>query len=65
MILSWHSQGQSTTPNAKGIKTFKVTHTFIPQYGTEYEYVARRLNWGQDRVVYLDKNSNSAKIPTS
>jgi hypothetical protein len=65
MIPSWHSQGQSTTPHAKGRKTFKVTHTFIPQYGTEYEYVDRRLNWGQDRVVYLDKNGNSATIPTS
>ena len=65
MIQQKHSHKQSTTPHAKGRKKFKVTHPFIPQYGTEYEYVDRRLNWGQDRVVYLDKNGDSATIPTS
>lgn len=65
MIQYSHSHRQSTTSHAKGRKTFKITHPFIPQYGIEYEYVDRRLNWGQDRVVYFDKNGDSATVPTS
>ena len=60
-----HSHRPSTTPHAKDRKTFKITHPFIPQYGIEYEYVDRRLNWGQDRVVYFDKNGDLATVPTS
>ncbi len=65
MIQYSHSHRQSTTSYAKGRKTFKITHPFIPQYGIEYEYVDRRLNWGQDRVVYFDKNGDSGTVPTS
>jgi hypothetical protein len=55
----------STTPCENGRKTFKVIHPFIPQYKDEYEFIDRRHSWGQDRVVYLDKNGNFATIPTS
>ena len=60
-----HSHRHSTTPHTKGRKTFKITHPFIPQCGLEYEYVDRRLSWGQERVVYFDKNGDLATIPTS
>ncbi len=59
------SHRASTTPCGNSRKTFKVTHPFIPQYKDEYEFIDRRHSWGQDRVVYLDKNGNFATIPTS
>jgi len=55
----------STTPCYNSRKTFKITHPFIPQYNKEYEFVDRRHSWGQDRVIYLDKNGDFATIPTS
>lgn len=55
----------STTSCVNGIKTFKITHPFIPQYKNEYEFIDRRLSRGEDRVVYLDENSNPAMILTS
>jgi len=65
MTQLMHSHRLSTTSCVNGRKTFKIIHPFIPQCGTEYEYIDRRLNWGQDRVVYFDKNGDSATIPTS
>jgi len=55
----------STTPHTKGRKTFKITHPFIPQYQNEYVFVDRRLNWGEDRVVYFDKNGDVTTVLTS
>ncbi|MCX6382896.1 MAG: DUF5372 family protein, partial [Actinobacteria bacterium] len=55
----------SIAPCANSRKTFKITHPFIPQYKDEYEFIDRRQSWGQDRVVYLDKNGDFATIPTS
>ena len=65
MPLLGLSHRLSTTPCANSRKKFKVTHPFIPQYKNEYEFIDRRLSWGQDRVVYLDKNGDFATIPTS
>jgi hypothetical protein len=33
---------------------FRITHPFHPLRGTEYELVARKLTWGEDRVFYYD-----------
>lgn len=55
----------STTSCVNGRKTFKIIHQFIPQYGQEYEFIDRRLNWGEDRVVYFDEDGNVATILTS
>ncbi|MHB8280652.1 MAG: DUF5372 family protein, partial [Candidatus Humimicrobiaceae bacterium] len=59
------SRRVSTTSCVNGIKTFKVTHPFIPQYQNEYELIDRRQSWGEDRVLYLDENGNTAMILTS
>ena len=64
-VLSYLSQRSSTTFSAEGRKTFKIPHPFIPQYKNEYEFVERKLAWGQDRVVYFKKNGDLATIPTS
>jgi hypothetical protein len=58
------SRRVSTTSCVKGRKTFKITHPFIPQYQNEYEFIDRRLGWGEDRVLYLDENGNTAMILT-
>lgn len=55
----------STTPCADSRKTFKIIHPFIPQYKNEYEFIDRRLSWGEDRVVYFDENSHAATVFTS
>ena len=55
----------STTSGVNGRKTFKIIHPFIPQYNNEYEFVDRRQTWGQDRVVYFDKNGDAATVLTS
>ena len=59
------SHKQSTTSGVNGRKTFKITHPFIPQYGNEYEFIDRRLNWGEDRVVYINKKGDIATVLTS
>ena len=59
------SHRMSTTPCTNSRKTFKVTHPFIPQYNNEHEFIDRKLSWGQDRVIYFDKNGDVATIPTS
>ena len=55
----------STTYGVNGQKTFKITHPFIPQYKMEYVFIDRRLNWGEDRVVYFDENGDAATVMTS
>jgi hypothetical protein len=34
---------------------FRITHPFHPLRGAEYELVARKLTWGEDRVFYYDQ----------
>ena len=55
----------STTYGDNGQKTFKITHPFIPQYGNEYEFIGRRLNWGEDRVAYFGEKGDAATVLTS
>jgi len=64
-FLHQYSHRLSTTSCVNSRKTFKIIHPFIPQYRGEYEFVDRRQTWGQDRVVYFDKNGDAATIPTS
>src|SRR5258707_10626693 len=47
----------STTPNPDDrYSKVRVTHRFHPLYGREFEFVVRRLNWGEDRVYVHDEN---------
>jgi len=41
----------------------RITHPFHPLYGDGFEYVDIRLNWGEERVLYLDHNGAIASIP--
>jgi len=47
----------ATTGHAGGSSgRFRITHPFHPLLGNEYEIVARRCGWGEDRVFYYDSD---------
>jgi hypothetical protein len=41
----------------------RITHPFHPLFGEEFEFVYTRLNWGEERVNYFDRNGSIASIP--
>ena len=41
-----------------------MTHRFHPWSGCSYEFVARRRNWGEDRVYFHDENGALQSVPT-
>ena len=40
-----------------------MTHPFHPLYGREFEFVAYRQNWGEDRVHLHDENGVLFSLP--
>lgn len=44
---------------------FEITHAFHPQRGTRFPVVTRRLNWGEDRLMYFDGQGRLRSILTS
>jgi len=41
----------------------RVTHRFHPLFGREFEFVARRQNWGEDRVHLHDERGELFSLP--
>ena len=41
----------------------RVTHPFLPLYGRDFEFVAHRHNWGEDRVHLHDENGKLFSLP--
>jgi hypothetical protein len=41
----------------------RVTHPFHPLYGRDFEFVAHRHNWGEDRVHLHDENGELFSLP--
>jgi hypothetical protein len=41
----------------------RVTHPFHLLYGRDFEFVAHRHNWGEDRVHLHDKNGKLFSLP--
>jgi hypothetical protein len=41
----------------------RVTHRFHPLFGREFEFVARRQNWGEDRVHLHDADGALFSLP--
>jgi hypothetical protein len=41
----------------------RVTHPFHPLYGRDFEFVAHRHNWGEDRVHLHDENGQLFSLP--
>ena len=42
---------------------FSVTHPFHPLQGQQFVLVQVRLNWGEERVYYLDANDRLRSLP--
>jgi len=42
-----------------------VTHPFHPLYGRDFEFVAHRHNWGEDRVHLHDENGQLFSLPAA
>lgn len=45
--------------------TFEITHPFHPQRGTQWVLVTRKGNWGEDRVMYYDRQGRLRSMRTS
>ena len=41
----------------------RVTHPFHPLAGQDFEFVAHRQNWGEDRVHLHDENGKLFSLP--
>ncbi len=41
----------------------RVIHPFHPLYGRDFEFVAHRQNWGEDRVCLHDENGQLFSLP--
>ena len=41
----------------------RVTHRFHPLFGRDFEFVAHRHNWGEDRVHLHDENGVLFSLP--
>ena len=41
----------------------RVTHPFHPLYCRDFEFVAHRQNWGEDRVHLHDENGQLFSLP--
>ena len=41
-----------------------MTHPFHPLFGRRFEFVTRRRNWGEDRVLYRDERGGLCSLPT-
>ena len=41
----------------------RVTHPFHPLYGRDFEFVAHRQNWAEDRVCLHDKDGQLFSLP--
>ncbi|HXL94554.1 MAG TPA: DUF5372 family protein [Streptosporangiaceae bacterium] len=40
-----------------------MTHRFHPLFGQDFEFVAHRQNWGEDRVHLHDENGELFSLP--
>ena len=41
----------------------RVTHPFHPLYGRDFEFVAHRHDWGEERVHLHDENGELFSLP--
>src|SRR5262245_27458037 len=58
---------KSSTASCTGQPTtrFRIVHPFHPLFGSEYELVFRRLNWGEDRVYFYDADGKLKSFLTT
>ncbi|WP_231752043.1 MULTISPECIES: DUF5372 family protein, partial [unclassified Burkholderia] len=45
--------------------TVEITHPFHPRRGTRIQLATRRINWGEDRVMFYDEHGQLVSILAS
>ncbi|WP_309249213.1 DUF5372 family protein [Paraburkholderia sp. CNPSo 3281] len=45
--------------------TVEITHPFHPRRGTHVQLATRRINWGEDRVMFYDERGQLVSILAS
>lgn len=41
----------------------RITHPFHPLFGQSLDFVARRAQWGEERVFHRDRKGHMASLP--
>lgn len=62
-IPTWTAS--SNTPGRADAPRVRVTHPFHPLCGREFEFVRRKLNWGEDRVWFYDERGALCGLPAA
>lgn len=47
------------------MRTFRVTHSFHPWHGRQFELVAYKSAWGEDRVYFYNEQQQLIALPAS
>jgi hypothetical protein len=56
----------STAPHRSAEKrSIRVTHPYHPWFERQFELIARRRNWGEDRVWIRDREGRVQTLPAS
>jgi hypothetical protein len=59
---SWTTPSTTPGPDDR-YRRVRVTHRFHPLFGQDFEFVAHRQNWGEDRVHLHDENGVLFSLP--
>jgi hypothetical protein len=46
-------------------RVFRVTHPFHPWFGLEFELLAVRKNWGEERVIFAGPDGSTLSMPVA
>jgi len=46
-------------------RSFRITHPFHPWFQEEFELLACRQNWGEDRVWFQDRSGHLHSVPAN
>jgi hypothetical protein len=56
----------ATAPQSDvAVQIFQVTHPFHPWHGRQFELVAYKSAWGEDRVYFYDEEQQLIALPAS
>jgi hypothetical protein len=60
--MSWTTSSTTPDPDDR-YRRVRVTHLFHPLFGQDFEFVAYRQNWGEDRVHLHDEDGELFSVP--
>ena len=62
--MRWTTPSTTSHPDDR-YRRVRVTHRFHPLSGRDFEFVAYRQNWGEDRVHLHDENGQLFSLPAA